>query len=102
MESSLEGNHLTPAEKEFNYKISSLRVSVENGFADITRAWGLLSNVSTQCVNRSPVACQYIVAAFLTNCITCFYGNSVSTRFEIAPPSLEEYLSKWEPDVELV
>jgi hypothetical protein len=96
-----EGNHLTPAEKDFNYKMSSLRVSVENGFADITRFWGLITNVRTQCINRSRVACQYTVAAFLTNCITCFNGNSISNRYEIDPPSIEEYLSEWEPELDV-
>ena len=44
-------------------------------------------------VNLSPVGKKYFVCALQENARTCLYGNQVSEKFEIAPPSINEYFS---------
>ena len=39
-----------------------------------------------------PVAALYEIALLLSNCLTCLRGNQVSERYNIRPPTLEEYL----------
>ena len=39
----------------------------------------------------SLVGKSYIVCAFLENALTCLYGNIVLEKFEVQPPSLQDY-----------
>ena len=42
-------------------------------------------------INMSAVGKFYIVCALLENAHTCLYGNIVSDKFDIQPPSLHDY-----------
>ena len=42
-------------------------------------------------INLSAVGKMYVVCALLENAHTCLYGNLVSSKFELQPPSLCEY-----------
>ena len=89
-----KGN-LTAAEREFNRRISSVRETVEWGFAKVVANWGFVDFVKQQKIRGSAcgVGKQYCVAALLTNCHTCVYGSEVSSYFDCTPPVLEEYIN---------
>jgi DDE superfamily endonuclease len=83
---------LPATETLFNYDISQNRISVEHGFAILSNKWMKLGLHQTRRIRSSPVAAYFGAAVLLTNVWTCLYGNQVSRRFKIAPPTLEEYL----------
>lgn len=85
---------LTPAQQLFNASMSSCRVTVEWGFGKIVALWPYVDYVKKQQVGlaASGVGKQYAVAGILTNCHSCFYGNSTSKFFKVSTPSLRSYL----------
>lgn len=87
------GANLTNEEKEFNARMSKLRVSVEWGFGKICQYFAFLDFKKNLKILLQPVAKYYLVATILINCHTCLYGSQTGTYFELEPPSLERYLS---------
>lgn len=85
--------HLTPAMKDFNSAMSSVRTSVEWVFGDVIGSFKFLDFKKNLKIGLSPVAKHYIVSAILRNALTCLYGNNTATYFGLDPPSLEEYFS---------
>lgn len=86
------GAQLTHDEKEFNKKISKVRVSVEWGFGKIIQNFAFLDFKKNLKVLLQPVGKYYLVASVLTNCHTCLYGSLTSSYFGVDPPALETYL----------
>lgn len=85
---------LSPAQQAFNTAMSSVRVTVEWGFGKIVALWPYVDYAKKQQVGLSAAGLskQYAVAGILTNCHSCFYGNSTSKYFGVKPPSLRSYL----------
>lgn len=86
---------LTPAQQAFNTQMSTCRITVEWGFGRILALWPYVDYAKKQQValSASGLGKQYQVAGILTKCSTCFYGNSTSKFFGVAPPTLREYLN---------
>ena len=82
---------LTIQEREFNVSMSSSRVSVEWVFGDIVGYWKYLDFRRNLKIGLSAIGKHYLVAALLRNALTCLYGCSTSTYFNIQPPQLETY-----------
>jgi hypothetical protein len=87
------GVDLTVAQKEFNKRMSKVRVSVEWGFGKIAQYFAFLDFKKNQKILLQPIAKYYLVGSLLTNCHTCLYGSQTSSYFDVQPPSLETYLS---------
>ena len=88
--SPFKGGDLTVTQNHFNKAMSKVRVSVEWGFVKIAQYFAFLDfkknlKVLLQCV-----------ASLLINCHTCLYGSVTGKYFNLAPPSLETYLSNTE------
>ena len=83
--------HLTPQMVLYNEAMSEVRVAVEWLFGNITNYFKFIDFKSQLRVNMSAVGKFYIVCALLENAHTCLYGNIVSEKFGIQPPSLREY-----------
>ena len=66
-------------------------MSVEWLLANITNYFEFIDFKNQLKVNISAVGKFYIVCALLENAHTCLYGNFVSDKFGIQPPSLLEY-----------
>ena len=82
---------LSDEEANFNSQMSKLRVSVEMMFGMMKRSWGYLDRRHR--LYKDDLPAHVRVAAIFTNFLTCLQGgNQVSDMFELAPPSLEEYL----------
>ncbi|KAK3272291.1 hypothetical protein CYMTET_19397 [Cymbomonas tetramitiformis] len=84
---------LTPAQREFNKQMSSVRESVEWSFGKLLQYWSFVDYKKNQKILLSPVANYYKVAAILTNCHVACYGSTSTTYFGCVPPTMEEYLN---------
>ncbi len=84
---------LTPAMREFNTSMSSVRVSVEWAFGKVTRSFRCLDFKSNLKLGLSSVGKMYLVGALIQNALCCLYGNLTSKFFDLNAPSLEEYFS---------
>ena len=82
---------LTPQMVFYNATMSEVRVAVEWLFGNITNYFKFIYFKSQLQINMSSVGKFYIVCAFLENALTCLYGNIVLEKFEVQPPSLQDY-----------
>ena len=76
---------LTIDEADFNFNISSVRVAVEWIFRDIIDYYKFLDFKKNLNIGLSPVGKMYTVAALLRNAVTCLYGSSTGSYFQIQP-----------------
>lgn len=79
-------------EERFNRAMSRVRISVEWGFSILKRKWAFIDYEKDLMIWLNCPGKLIIVAAILTNCYTCLYGNQLSAVFQVSPPKLEEYL----------
>jgi nuclease HARBI1 len=79
----------------WNSNMSSVRESVEWGFQYINQHWAFVNFRAGLKMYESPVGKYYIVATFLSNLRTCFYGNQTMSFFYCAEDSMsiDEYLA---------
>jgi hypothetical protein len=98
--SGRRGAGLTEGEREFNKRMSSVRVMIENTFGD------LVSNGSRLPLRENKVrwtrpGLRYIIIRILHNLLLAAReGNVVSYRFGVDPMRLEEYVPRWQPSVD--
>ena len=83
--------NLTAQQAEFNRSMSSVRVAVEWVFGDILNYFKFLDFKKNLKIGLSAVAKMYSVCALLRNALTCLYGSTTSSYFEVNPPTLQEY-----------
>jgi len=84
-------------EQQFNKDLSALRISVEQAFGHTQRYWRYNAFSKGLSIGNQAVAAYYSVATLFANCMTCLRGNQISSRFGIAPPTLDEYLLVADP-----
>lgn len=60
--------------------------------APLIGQWAFTKYAYSLTVNLSPVAAQMLGSTLLYNCLNCLCPGAVSQRFQISPPTLEEYL----------
>lgn len=86
--------NLTQDQDKFNRAMSSVRISVEWGFAILKSKWAFIDfSKNLQVFSNCPG--KIILAAFiLTNAHTCLYGNQISKKFGVRPPPLAEYMRR--------
>ena len=77
----------------FNKSMSSVRVSVEWLFGDVTRSFKFLDFKNNLKIGLSCVGKMYIVSILIRNAITCLYGNQTTKFFNMDPPTIQEYFS---------
>jgi hypothetical protein len=77
----------------FNTRLSTLRISAEWGFNWVITNFKYLDYEEQQKCLLMPTSLFYCVAVLLANCKTCMMGgNQISSYFDLAPPTLQEYL----------
>ena len=84
---------LSEEEQEYNSSMSKVRIAVEWGFLKVVTVFAYMDHSKQLKVWGTPVAPYYTAASILTNVHTCLYGNQTSRYFEVAPPSLIDYLA---------
>ena len=77
--------------EQYNFDMSSVKVTVEWLFGDIINDFKFLDFKKNLKIEMSSVAKMYLVCALLNNAITCLYGNKTSVFFGVGPPSLQYY-----------
>ncbi|EIN09893.1 hypothetical protein PUNSTDRAFT_66662 [Punctularia strigosozonata HHB-11173 SS5] len=82
----------TEEEREFNERMSSLRIEVEHVFGNVLNKWAFLRGGCKMKVYASPVGCYYRIGVLLTNVMNCLRPNQTSQFFRCRPPPLHEYL----------
>ena len=87
------GETLTDKKRLFNQEISLIRILIENCFGRIGRLWQWIDWYKDMIVRAYSVGQYWPVGVLLTNCMTCFRENVVSSRFGVNPPLIEEYLN---------
>ena len=76
----------------FNEAMSSVRVSVEWLFGDVLNSFKFLDFKKNLKLGLSAIGKHYVVAALFRNILTCLYGNTASTFFQLDPPTVQDYL----------
>ena len=76
---TFRGVNLTIQEREFNRKMSKVRVNVEWGFGKICQNFAYLDFKKNLKVLLQPVGKYYLVATILINCHTCLYESQTSS-----------------------
>lgn len=80
-------------EKLFNTAMSSVRVAVEHNYKDLKQYWVSQDFARNLRVKKAPIALLYRASAILLNFQSCLYRRGqIVDRFDVTPPSLEEYL----------
>lgn len=90
--SPYKGARLTEGQQQFNLRMSKVRIAVEWGFGEILQHFAFVDFKKSQRLLLQAVAKFYLVAALLCNCRVCLYGNGTSAKFNLTPPTLDEYL----------
>ena len=84
---------LTIAEEAANVVMSGERIVVEWGFGRVVNYWSLNAYKSGLKLGLSPIAAYYMVGVLLSNILLCVSGGSqVSEKYNLPPPTLDEYL----------
>ncbi|KAF0743929.1 hypothetical protein Ae201684_001571 [Aphanomyces euteiches] len=81
-------------EAKFNARMSSVRESVEWGFGRIKVLWPFIDFDKKQKALEAPIGKIFNIAVLLSNCHCCLQplGNQISMYFDLAPPTLNDYL----------
>jgi hypothetical protein len=66
-----------------------VRIHIENAFAGQHNIFNFLSFKKSLKLGARPVDRMYVVANFLMNVITSFYGNQFTSATGMSPPTLE-------------
>ena len=75
----------------FNEAMSSVRALVEWLFGDVSNSFRFIDFKKNLKLGLSAIGKQYIVAALFRNFLTCLYGNTTSTFFQLDPPTVQDY-----------
>ncbi|ETV82890.1 hypothetical protein H257_04665 [Aphanomyces astaci] len=91
--SGFKGIDLSNEKMQFNKWMSLVRQSVEWNFKLVKTLWAYISFKMLSKIRLSPVAKVVAIAMVLTNCHCCYFrGNQISEFFNLAPPTLRQYL----------
>lgn len=91
LQAPYRNSHLIAEQQSFNSSMSTTRAAVEWVFGDISTYFALLNFKKNLKIGLSPVGKLYSIGAQLRNALTCLYGNTTSTFFNLDPPTIEEY-----------
>ena len=94
---------MTAAQRAFVSEMNPLRTSVEWGFAIVLNDWSYVDYKKNGKLQLQPISKFYVAACLLSNMKTCVTaehaldgkGNQVAVKFNVAPPTLHDYL--WGP-----
>jgi hypothetical protein len=73
--------------------MSKIRQPVEWSFGKIGNLFAFVDFEKNQKLYLQPVASYWQIAALLTNCHSCLYGNETSKYFRVPTPELEVYVA---------
>jgi hypothetical protein len=85
---------LTDRQLQENFARPRARVSIEWNYGSTSSLFRYVSHTANNkvCGGGSNIALAYFTAVLLKNCHVCLYHSETSNFFDIAPPTLEEYM----------
>ena len=84
---------LSAAQKAFNFPMSAVRITVEWIVKELKMHFATVDFEKKMKIFNSPIGMLYSSAMLLLNFKNCFYPNQISRYFDVAPPSLQEYIT---------
>jgi hypothetical protein len=84
--------NITPDKTEFNKNMSKVRQCVEWSIGKTINLFAFLDFKKNQKLLLQPVGKYYVVATLLCNFHTCVYGSQTGRYFQLAPPTLANYI----------
>jgi hypothetical protein len=93
LQAPYKGSRLSAQQLEFNTRMSMNRVVVEWAFGKVISLFAFLDYKKNLKLYLQPVAKLYMVGVLLTNCHTCLNGSQTTSKFNVAPPTLDEYIN---------
>lgn len=85
------GGELTAQQTAVNHTLSKTRIANEWIFGTIGNTFPYVTDKGNLLVGRGTPGSIFVVAALLTNALTCLEGNGTSKYFDLTPPTLEAY-----------
>lgn len=92
LQSPFKGARLSAEEVQFNNEMSRVRIAVEWGFGHVLQYFSFVDFKKNMKLLLQPVGTLYTVSVLFSNCRVCMYGNATSTKFNLRPPELHDYL----------
>lgn len=81
-------------EAVFNAAMSGILVSVEHSYKDLKQLWVSQDFARNLKVRQAPIGLLYKSSAIMLNFRTCAYkGGQTIARFQVIPPTLDEYMN---------
>ncbi|KAF0731276.1 hypothetical protein Ae201684P_011837 [Aphanomyces euteiches] len=91
-----KGCRIDIPKKELNKAMSSVRVSVEWAYGQITRNFAYLDFKREQRAAITPIATLYKMGVLFTNCVTIANGSNTNSNYcRCAPPTFQEYFQSY-------
>ncbi len=87
----------TPRGERFNAQMASVRVAVENAFAEVLNRWAFAGTKRLHKLGSMPVGKHTAIAFWLHNCYGIFYGTQAAVMFGNdlrAGLTLDSYMAK--------
>lgn len=75
----------------FNHEMSCAQMAVEDISGIVISRWPFLNVFWKMKLYCSPVGQYYRIRVLLTNAMNCLRPNSIAIRFDVQPPTLEDY-----------
>jgi DDE superfamily endonuclease len=97
LQTPFKGSSLTEKQKEWNIRMSRVRVSVEWCFGKVLSLFPFVDFKKNLKIYLQPVGNIYRVAVLLTNMHTCVNGSVTTSFFGLQAPELEFYLTRPQP-----
>ena len=88
LQAPFQGRVPTDEMQAYKKTMSSVRVSVEWMFGNITKYFRFIDFKRQMKLNLSAIGKMYVVSALVENARICLYGNIVSITSELEPPAL--------------
>ena len=86
---------LPPHRRAENTGMNSAREAVEWSYQELKLLFPFLTWKENLKLKKNQVGNIYFFCMLLRNCYNCLYMSNASNRFNIEPPSLEEYMGEW-------
>jgi hypothetical protein len=78
----------------YSRRMNKCRTSVEWGFGHVLGLFPYTDSPGFKRLGSTATGQHYINATFMANVITCLKGNITSSFFNIAPPTLLQYMQQ--------
>jgi hypothetical protein len=78
----------------YNKRMNKCWISVEWGFGRVLGLFAYTDTPGFKRLESTATGQHYINATFMPNVITCLKGNITSSCFNIAPPTLMQYMQQ--------